>query len=409
MKIGILTYFGVPNFGAQLQALSTVGFLRRTGNEPVVFNWYPEDLKRMYGKRVSAAQIQAHDAFTSSELPLSAPCSSEEELAKMIDECGFDGIIQGSDALFKYQPERLRRHFRKRKLRFIVNKPSVSVEGFQGNPFFGGYLDQLNRKIPAFVYAVSSQNCPYQLMTLHERREMRRGLKHFEGISVRDEWTRDMVKHILGNKRDIGIHPDPVFSFNQNCGVSIPSKEDILQHYGLPERYVLFSFWTSKLPKQFVVQIADEVRKVGLTPVAFPMPEGLMDFGLENQVPLPLNPMDWYALIKYSAGYIGERMHPIVVALHNAVPFFSFDEYGVGGKGAFRLDSSKTYLIVHRAGFDGNYYAYQSQTGRPTAHEVVDRLVTFDIMKCQSFSDDMQSHYEEAMGTIISRISQSCR
>lgn len=102
-------------------------------------------------------------------------------------------------------------------------------------------------------------------------------------------------------------------------------------------------------------------------------------------------------------------MHPIVVALHNAVPFFSFDEYGVGGKGAFRLDSSKTYLIVHRAGFDKNYYAYQSQTGRPTAHEVVDRLVTFDIMKCQSFSDDMQSHYEEAMGTIISRISQSCR
>lgn len=409
MKIGILTYFGVPNFGAQLQALSTVGYLRRTGNEPVVLNWYPEDLKRMYGKRVSAAQIQAHDDFTSSELPLSAPCNSEEELSKMVDASGFDGIIQGSDALFKYQPERLRRHFRKRMLRFVVKQPSVSVEGLQGNPFFGGYLSRLEHKVPAFVYAVSSQNCPYQLLTLRERREMRRRLNCFDEISVRDEWTRDMVKHVMGTRRDIDIHPDPVFSFNQNCGKSIPSKEEILIRYDLPERYVLFSFWTSKLPKQYVAQIADEVRMAGLIPVAFPMPEGLKGFGLEKQVPLPLNPIDWYALIKYSSGYIGERMHPIVVALHNAVPFFSFDEYGVGGQHSFRPESSKTYLIVNRAGFDKNYYAYLSQEEKPTAHEVAERLVAFDIQKCQSFSDDMQSNYEEAMGKIFSRIRKSCR
>ena len=407
MKIGVLTYFGVPNFGAQLQALSTVGYLRRSGNEPVVLNWYPDDLKSMYRERVSAAQIQAHDAFTLSELPLSEACYSEGALADLVDNECFDGIIQGSDALFKYEPERLRRHFRKRLLKFVVNPPSISVEGLQGNPFFGGYLTCLKHKIPAFVYAVSSQNCPFQLLTIRERREMRKRLKHFDGISVRDEWTREMVWHIMGRKLKVDINPDPVFSFNQNCNNIIPAKEEVLRRFDLPERYVLFSFWTSKLPQDYVSHIAEEVKVPGLTPVAFPMPEGLMDFGLEKRVQLPLSPIDWYALIKYSAGYIGERMHPIVVALHNAVPFFSFDEYGVGEQHAFRMDSSKTYLIVHRAGFDENYYAYQSQAERPMPSEVVNRIVAFDTKKCGSFSESMQIQYEKAMAEIVSRISQS--
>ena len=407
MKIGVLTYFGVPNFGAQLQTLSTVGYLRRSGNEPVVLNWYPEDLKSMYRERVSATQIQAHDAFTLSKLPLSESCYSEEALAELVDNGCFDGIIQGSDALFKYEPERLRRHFRKRLLKFVVNPPSISVEGLQDNPFFGGYLDCLNHRIPAFVYAVSSQNCPYQLLTMHERREMRRKLKHFDGISVRDEWTQEMVWYIMGRKLKVDIDPDPVFSFNQNCGSMIPTKEELLQRFDLPEPYVLFSFWTSNLPNDYIVQIAEEVRKAGLTPIAFPMPEGLMDYGLEKRVSLPLSPIDWYALIKYSAGYIGERMHPIVVALHNGVPFYSFDEYGVGDKHSFRMDSSKTYLIVHRAGFDENYFAYQSQAERPIPREVVNRIETFDTEKCRSFSESMHIQYEKAMAEIVSRISQS--
>lgn len=31
MKIGILTYHCVPNFGAQLQTISTVGYVKKNG------------------------------------------------------------------------------------------------------------------------------------------------------------------------------------------------------------------------------------------------------------------------------------------------------------------------------------------------------------------------------------------
>lgn len=407
MKIGILTYFGVPNFGAQLQALSTVGYLRRTGNEPAVLNWYPDDLRKMYSKRVPSVQIQCHDEFAASLLPLTTKCGNEEELVRVIDEGGFDGLIHGSDALFKYEPEKIRRHFRKRKLRFVVDKPSLTIEGIEGNLFWGHYVASLKQRIPVSVYAVSSQNCPYQLLTMLEKWKLSKGLKNFASISVRDEWTRGMVHSILGKRFQVDINPDPVFSFNQNCNSFVPAKEEVLARFNLPEHYVLFSFWTSALKNDYVTQIAEELKKHGLTSVALPMPERLMDFGLDYTVPLPLNPMDWYALIKYADGYVGERMHPIVVALHNAVPFFSFDEYGVSEGNTFQMTSSKTYLIVHRAGFEGNYYAYKSHAGRPAASEVANSIVTFDKERCQVFSDNMQSLYEKAMGEVVAHMTPS--
>jgi len=401
VKLGVLTYFGVPNFGAQLQALSTVGFLQRKGHEALVLNWYPNDLRAMYARRVPSAQIQRHDAFTASMLPITMPCRNEEELVRVIDENDFDGLIHGSDALFKYEPEKTRRHFRARKLRFEVQKVSLVVEGIEGNPFWGHYVASLKKRIPASVYAVSSQHCPFQLLTLHEKRALRKGLKNFAGISVRDEWTRQMVHAIMGKEYQVDINPDPVFAFNQNCGSKVPSKEDILRRFGLPDHYVLFSFWTTALKNDYVTRIAEELKKHGLTSVALPMPERLIDFGLEYKVQLPLDTMDWYALIKYADGYIGERMHPIVVAIHNAVPFFSFDEYGMTTADGFHPESSKTFLIVKDSGLLDSYYAYQSKAELPSPESVVRVLLNFDRKKCEAFATEMQRKYEKGMDDLI--------
>ena len=47
MRIGVLTYHCPPNFGAQLQAVSTVGYLRRVGHDVIVLNWYAKDLEEL--------------------------------------------------------------------------------------------------------------------------------------------------------------------------------------------------------------------------------------------------------------------------------------------------------------------------------------------------------------------------
>ena len=79
MKIGILTYHCVPNFGAQLQATSTVGYLKRMGHEAVVLNWYPKDLEDMYSNRIPKEQVSSHNNYTKDNLPVTDICRSEKD------------------------------------------------------------------------------------------------------------------------------------------------------------------------------------------------------------------------------------------------------------------------------------------------------------------------------------------
>ena len=406
MKIGILTYHCVPNFGAQLQCVSTVGYLRNLGYEPIVLHWYPHDLEDMYRNRISAEQIKTHMLFAENYLPLSRLCRTEEDVLSEIERLEIDAIFAGSDALFKYVPQSRRVVFSKRKFRF-VKQHVLSVENIDGNVFQGAFLEKSNRDIKAVAFSVSSQNCPYMELSELEREAIKSSMSHYAKISARDEWTRDMVQYITG-RHDVDVTPDPVFAFNQNCYLSMPTKQEILTKYSLPEKYVLISFWTKQLKKDYVCGIANELEKNGLTPVAFPMPERLLDYGLKHTINLPLSPLDWYALIKYSPGYVGERMHPIVASLHNSVPFYCFDEYGTSKKSLFGLrkkyipSSSKTYHILEKAELNEWMYSYFDENTRlPTYESVVRKFLNFPVSKCKAFAEKTQFFYNKSMEDIL--------
>lgn len=404
-RIGILTYHCVPNFGAQLQAISTVGYLKKKGYEPIVLHWYPKDLEMMYDKRIPAEQVKCHQDFTEQILPLSKLCRNEEDLIAEIERLKLDGIIAGSDAIFKYIPQSRRKHFSKRKLQYIHRK-TISVEDIKMNPFFCDYYERMSHEIPICAFSVSSQNCPYMDLNANEKDFFSKNLNHYKYISVRDEWTKGMVEALTGIQ-NVRLSPDPVFSFNRNCYVDIPSKETITNRYSLPENYVLLSFSNHFLSNEQIKSIANELELNSLTPVLLPMPESDMDLEIRHKVVLPLSPLDWYALIKHSKGYIGERMHPIVVALHNAVPFYCFDEYGTvkktlwGLRKEYLIESSKTFHILDKAGMTNWMYSYKSRTKVPVAKEIVTKLLSFDIQKVKSFSDAYQKYYEECMNEML--------
>ncbi len=407
MKIGVLTYHCPPNFGAQLQAVSTVGFLKRKGHEVIVLNWYAQDLEEMYSHRIPIEQIRCQNQFAQESLPLSDKCQREKELIETIDSLNLDAIIAGSDALFKYVPLEKRRRFSYRRLKYIYTFTPLSCESLDGNPFFGSFLGKLKKKVPASTYAVSSQNCPFEIMTRAEKAAMRAALSNYRHITVRDAWTKKMVEAITRTK-GINIYPDPVFSFNQNSFLPIPSKQDILTRFGLDDNYVLCSFSDWHTNEEYIKSIATELENQGMEPVALPMPEKLLSAKISKQINLPLNPLDWYALIIHSKGFIGERMHPIVVCLHNAVPFFSFDEYGIKAKnGLFSKEkvynptSSKTYLIVSDAGFLDNLYSYKGYMPLPSPQHVINKLLTFDNEKCKAFASHKQREYETGMKEVI--------
>ena len=240
MRIGILTYHCVPNFGAQLQALSTVCYLKKAGYVPILLNWYPKDLQDMYEKRVGQEQIKAHDDFTKTYLPITEICRNEKDLIDAVKKNKIDRIVVGSDALFKYTPL-IKRFCLDRAHYKIKRMHVVSCEKLEGNPFFGEFLKSLSSDIKAAAFSVSSQNCPFNTMLPTEKKKMKRALENYSYISVRDSWTQKMVENVLG-KDTIRISPDPVFSFNQNCEDIIPSKDQILKKYNLPTNYVLLSF-----------------------------------------------------------------------------------------------------------------------------------------------------------------------
>lgn len=411
MKIGVLTYHCVPNFGAQLQALSTIGFLRRMGHEAVLLHWYAKDLEEMYSSRIPSEQFACQALFAETHFPLSYKCQSEAELIDVVNGLHLDAIVAGSDALFKYIPLRQRRHFSIRRLKYVYHFTPLSCELIDKNPFFGDFLSRINHRIPAAVYAASSQNCPYHDMNYWERKKMADALSNYCSLSARDTWTQQMLQKITG-KTDIQKYPDPVFSFNQNSFLPIPTKVDVCEKFGIAKDYVLFSFSDWFVSQEYIKAIAEETENRGLLPIALPMPEKLNDAGIIQQISLPLSPLWWYALIIHSRGYIGERMHPIVVCLHNSIPFYCFDEYGTGvriscfsKKKSFDINSSKTYAIVSEAGLEKNLHSYKGNSSLPVAKCVLDNLLTFEVEKCRRFAQKKQEEYEQGMSRIISQLS----
>ena len=183
MNIGVLTYHCVPNFGAQLQAISTIGYLKSRGFTPYILNWFPNDLEEMYKKRIPEVQFKEHILFASQNMPLSKICRTEADIISEVKKMNIDAIITGSDALFKYIPQACRNG----------TKP-LSVEDLNGNAFWGGFLNNLSTKAVAF--SVSCQNTQYQKFNSTEKKQLGQKLAHYRKISVRDEWTKKMVEKI---------------------------------------------------------------------------------------------------------------------------------------------------------------------------------------------------------------------
>ena len=412
MKVGILTYHIVCNFGAQLQAISTVGFLKREGHEPVVINWYPKDLDEKYQKEIPLEQYKCHIDFAKQNMPLTKLCRTEDELLQVIEENNFDAIILGSDALFKFLPKSARKIFSFRKLRFVDRCIFTSDQELAGNPFWGSFIPKLKNAIPVVVFSVSSQNTAYKKVNEQEYDGVKKSLERFKYITVRDEWTKQLVQYFLG-KIDIPVTPDPVFSFNQNTYLPVLSKQKLIEKYKLPNKYVLLSFRLKRIGELFVKEIADRLIANGYTPVAFPHPEGLEDYGCAHKISMPLSPLEWYYLIKYSDGYIGERMHPIIVSLHNTVPFFCFDEYGMTKiikifpyiyfKKLF-WKSSKIYHILSKADLLDNVVSIK-HLPKITPQMAVERFLTFDKQKVSVFLEKQQQEYENYMNNLLEHCS----
>ncbi len=407
MRIGLLAYHFVCNFGATLQLLSTYMYLQSRGHTPIIINWIPQDLEHYYDYSVPAAQ-QANQATVRKQVWTETPlCRTSADVAKVIEQENIKAVVIGSDAVAQHHPLVDRMVFPCKK---IVSIGKNTSDREFPNAFWAVWLDLLKEPIPVAVMSVSCQDSSFKWISPRIKKNMMHQIERYAYLSVRDKWTQDMFSHISHGQLIPAITPDPVFAFNQNASSITPSREETLRKFNLPERYVLLSFLDKKHPsvtQQWIDDLGQLFKKAGKTCVLLPFSHG-DSFGLlPNKIQLPLSPIDWYALIKYSDAYIGNNMHPIVVSIHNHVPFFSFDTYGRRHlNGLITSDSSsKIKNLLEKAKLD-EYRV--SSLGRapfmPTAKNIYAIIESFDTSVASAFAHQFLSEYNMMMETIMNSL-----
>lgn len=399
MNIGILTYHWVSNFGANLQAISTYKYIENAGHKPIIINWIPEDLENVYDNNVIKCQNEAHKQFAKNNfVNITNICRNSKDIAKEIELNKISRVLIGSDAVFTNLPKLARYRLCKRG---IIRLEPRSDSNFP-NPFWGEFIQYLNSPIEIYAISASAQNMQYKkILFKNEKDDYGKALRKFNNVTVRDIWTQDMVKYVTSGELKPDITPDPVFGFEQNVK---PQKIKYVQNsLKIEKDYILFSAWSTIKDNDWITRLEYLFEKKGIILVGLPKTT-MKKFKspLKYNLEFPISPLEWYDAIKYSSGYIGELMHPILVSLHNSVPVFSFDTYGYSRFGKLDVKSSKIYHILNRFGLLDNYYNKKYSKKLPSPEIVTNKILSFDKELCSKNAKKLLDEYNCMMIKSIS-------
>ena len=405
MKIGLLAYHAACNFGAFLQLLSTVEFIKKQGDEPRVINWIPRDFRKDYDKRPLPEVRELYARFREQYYPMTELCETDKQVADVIEREKIDAVIIGSDAVSQHHPLRERIHFPCKRIVYIAHPTS---DRMYPNCFWGSFNRHLKNPIPVAVISGSSQDSKYYYIKGRTKERMKQSILCFSYMSVRDDWTQKMVEYLTDKEVKPEVTPDPVFAFNYNASHLIPSKEIIVKKFGIPQDYIILSFkGRNSVNQEWIDEFQKLAKEKGLSCVKLPYADAPAFGEIQYTVGDAISPLDWYALIRYSKGYVENNMHPIVTAITNGVPFFCFDNYGIpkiDGKWT-NGESSKIYHILKQADLLRNRIYILGKNYVPTvAGIVLESLLTFDYKKENNFSVNYYQKYAKMMTDVYKQL-----
>lgn len=402
MRIGLLAYHSAINFGATLQLLSTYMYLRNHDHEPIIINWISEDMEQAYENHTPIRQLDCQKMIRAKIWNETKLCRTDYDVANVIKHYKIEAVIIGSDAVCQHHTKWERIVFPCKRIVVIENATS---DRLFPNPFWATWNRLLEKKIPVAVLSASSQDSVYKYFSKSLQKEMKEQIENYSYVSVRDTWTQDMFNYITNGNIIPEVTPDPVFAFNNNASMLLPSKVDVLEKFNLPDKYILFSFFNNTSVSQtWLDEFQTLARTDGYTCVKLPFSQQEGFGRLSKEIQLPLSPLEWFALIKYSSGYVGNNMHPIVVSIHNAVPFFCFDNYGLKHLNGFITSdkSSKIKHILEIAGLaDWRISCISKTFNAPNATNIYNKLKDFNTNISKEFSKLYYNRYEIMMKDIL--------
>lgn len=339
MRIGILTHYWMPNFGANLQALATAKSLEAAGHDPVFLNYRVRAIEELYKHRTSDAQLDAHDRFCCQHLYQSSLFCEGDDVIEVAKHEKLVAVVSGSDAVL-----RLDASGEREDLTFP-------------NPFWLGWARKAGLERTGFL-AASSMGSNFLELGGTSRKAMRKSVLDLNHCSVRDRWTEIMLRACGVPRSFIKYCPDPVSIFSSD------PLGDGTEALRLPDQpYILLGLYAHS----FCQGWRDEFRKIandaGYITVGLPQPDIPAATEFDIELKLPLDPLDWMRWIRGCSGYVGVRFHPIMLCQTFGLPFLALDYYDLGipfsNRGlrkAGRLlapvfrNVSKTFDVCARAG-----------------------------------------------------------
>lgn len=395
MNIGVFTHCVANNCGANLQALSTGLWLRNNGYTPVFIRW--DEYLKIEEKIMNPLQSELHQSFLSRYgFEVTEPCVTDEDFRKVLKKYDIENIIVGSDCVLTYSKPIIPYVLTRRGFKKVIVPSDFEFP----NPFWLPFI-QDDDKIKRYMISASSGSTRISSIKGAVKEQMKELLSKYDYISVRDTNAKKMINYLFGEEKGVTITPDPVFGLDDDS-LDLPTKSDICKKYNLPNNYLVVSFFSHYWPSQdWINSLCEEASKHNLSCVGVPTPAGGKQPTHHIDIQLPLDPIDWYCLIKYSSGYIGNKMHPLIVSLHNVVPFFS---YNIHGRFYLRhrfqsIKSSKEHDLLKRFGLEG-FEVAQLHSSKISAKYVVEKLLDFDYEDRKKIADIMKKEHSQMMKSI---------
>ncbi|NJN24866.1 MAG: polysaccharide pyruvyl transferase family protein [Cyclobacteriaceae bacterium] len=178
MKVGILTFHSVPNFGANLQAYATYCALMELNCEVKIIDYFPEHFENQKFELQCQSQFQAHRDFIIRNTTLTERCRNDKELVATCIQESFDHILIGSDAVF------------------LVNNKHPFWK--YPNPFWANWIfsNQELKDTKVSTLSASSMGTLFYFLNSEIKQSIKENLKKFYSITVRDSWTKKSFERL---------------------------------------------------------------------------------------------------------------------------------------------------------------------------------------------------------------------
>lgn len=283
MKVGVLTFHHVLNYGAVLQAVSLFQAIQALGHEVEIIDYRPRKARLKYMGlglrsggpiRAMARKKKFFDYLRTGARLSGTTFYSYASLQAGLSD--YESIIVGSDQVWNV----------------------VSYRGVD-RAFFLDFLP--TRAVRRIAYAPSVGEAGFEDL---QRAGVHECLRHFDWLSARDEGTADVVEKCCGVRPAVVL--DPAF-------LQLPERKEREQEHS---EYILV-YGLEVNPE--IVNVSTKLQREKQLPI---VTIGKGWHGVKREI-TDASPSEWVQLVQNASFLVTNSFHGVVYSIMNEVPFLA--------------------------------------------------------------------------------------